>query len=134
MGYLKNKSVLMDQNRTIEPAGTRCRLYAVQVGIYSTAVNHIYSDITEGNLSSGRNVTLRTGSVSGSILFDVQIGLVTTGGYYIGELPIVYNLDPNYVLFEDGMFMMEISNVSDDLTADKLNKSKVQLSLFYELG
>ncbi len=85
-------------------------------------------------MSSGRNVTLRTGSVSGSILFDVQIGLVTTGGYYIGELPIVYNLDPNYVLFEDGMFMMEISNVSDDNTPDKLNKSKVQLSLFYELG
>jgi hypothetical protein len=134
MGYLKNKSVLMDQNRTIEPAGTRCRLYAVQVGIYNTATTHVFTGIGDANLSSGRNVTLRTGSASGNILFDVQIGLVSGGGYYIGELPIVYNLDPNYVLFEDGMFMMEISDVSDDNTPDKLNNSGVLLSLFYELG
>jgi|TARA_R110001599_G_scaffold63767_2_gene177814 hypothetical protein len=131
MGYLKNQSVLMDQDRTIEPAGTRCRLYGIQVGVYSTDAGKVYTG--NFNETNGRNVILKTGSASGSTLFDVAIPFVTSG-YYVGELPIVFTIDPNYVLFEDGIFMKAISDVSNDTDNTHLNKDTTRLSLFYELG
>jgi hypothetical protein len=132
MGYLKNQSVLMDQNRTIEPAGSRCKLYGIQVGVYSTDVGKVYT----GNFgeTNGRNVILKTGSASGSTLFDVAIPFVGPFGYLVGELPIIFTIDPNYVLFENGIFMKEISDVSGDTNNTHLNKETTRLSLFYELG
>jgi hypothetical protein len=131
MGYLKNQSVLMDQDRTIEPAGTRCKIYGIQVGVFSTDTGKVFNaDFTPTN---GRNVILKTGSASGSTLFDVAIPFVTAD-YYVGELPIVFSIDPNYVLFEDGIFMKAISDVSNDTDNTHLNKDTTRLSLFYELG
>ena len=140
MGLIKNKSVSMYVDgstafREIEPAGTRCKLYGIQVGVYSVRTNRLYAQAILPN--NGRNVQLRTGSSTGSILFDVAIPFVGASYYYVGELPYVFNLDPNYVLFDDGIFMDEISDATADSGAGssvaKLFGTNVQLSLFYEV-
>ena len=137
MGLIKNKSVSMYVDgstafREIEPAGTRCKLYGIQVGVYSASVDHTYDLDIDPN--DGRNVQLRTGSSTGSILFDVAIPFCVDDGWsYVGEMPYVFNIDPNYVLFDDGIFMDEISNADEDDEADKLFGTNVQLSLFYEV-
>ena len=147
MGLIKNKSVAMDQDREIEPAGTRCKLYGIQVGVYSIDGLKVYNQASI-DPDNGRNVQLRTGSSTGSVLFDVAIpyavdisGGSGTGYNYVGEMPYVFNLDPNYVLFDDGIFMDEISDIGADIDRPdepvssrvKLFGEQVQLSLFYEI-
>jgi len=139
MGLIKNKSVSMYVDvstgfREIEPAGTRCKLYGIQVGVYSEEGDKSFTQITILP-DNGRNVQLRTGSSTGSVLFDVAIPFTVSGGYnYVGEMPYVFNLDPNYVLFDDGIFMDEISDaIADDTSSKKLFGTNVQLSLFYEV-
>jgi hypothetical protein len=145
MGLIKNQSVSMYVDastgfREIEPAGTRCKLYGIQVGVYSALTNRLFEQVIDPD--DGRNVQLRTGSSTGSVLFDVAIPFVSATYYYVGELPYVFNLDPNYVLFDDGIFMDEISDIGADTggpSADppsdvkKLFGDYVQLSLFYEI-
>jgi len=142
MGLIKNQSVAMGEDRVIEVAGTRCKLYGIQVGVYSSVSGTLSADVKRFDQASidpdnGRNVQLRTGSSTGAVLFDVAIPFVTYFAWlptYVGEMPYAFNLDPNYVLFDDGIFMDKISDAAaDDTSTKKLFGTNVQLSLFYEI-
>tara|TARA_R100001163_G_scaffold65335_1_gene62165 strand:- start:926 stop:1339 length:414 start_codon:yes stop_codon:yes gene_type:complete len=137
MGYLKNKSYNLTEvsgtrGRVIEAAGTRCKLFAVQFAYSSQATTKRF-DQDFAYDGTENQIILRTSSYTGDIMFNVAIPFVSVG-YYVGTLPFKLSLEPHYILFEDGMYLNQISNAGNDTDIRKLWGDRSQISLFYELG
>tara|TARA_R100000152_G_C6617743_1_gene69488 strand:- start:92 stop:505 length:414 start_codon:yes stop_codon:yes gene_type:complete len=137
MGYLKNQSYNLTEvsgtrGRVIEAAGSRCKLFAVQFGYSSQATDKSF-DQDFAYDGTENQIILRTSSYTGDIMFNVAIPFVS-GEFYLGTLPFKLSLEPNYILFEDGMYLNQISNAANDSDSKKLWGDRSQISLFYELG